>query len=374
MKKIIPIYIILFIYMIINIILPGSSISNNYLYVINPILILLLTVLVTVLTSGIKNRNRNKYSKLQDVVIIMLGYTLFYYLSGLVFGFSYNGYSHTFNGIITNFLAFYSIIFLEEYMRYRLLNYNRSRLNIILVTLFFIIVNTDFYYFINASHLDLFNYIFSSFLPVIIMNITLTYIIVNVNYITSYVYRGVLEAIIIFSPIITNLNSLILSLLYLVFSYFIYLSISNKVILENRIATRRDLKKHKSGSMVLLFGFVFVFILFIVGIFRYKPVTVLSPSMKDYFDRGDIVIIEKIKTVDSLKEGDIIYYKHDNVYIVHRIVSIKYINNRYVIKTKGDNNPGIDEWDVRESDIEGIIRGRVKYLGWPSILISNLFN
>ena len=100
MKKIIPVYIILFIYMIINIIFPESNISNDYIYIINPIIVLLLTVLITIITSGIKNRNRSKYSKNQDVIIIMLGYVLIYYLLGLIFGFSHNGYSTNIKGII----------------------------------------------------------------------------------------------------------------------------------------------------------------------------------------------------------------------------------------------------------------------------------
>ena len=95
--------------------------------------------------------------------------------------------------------------------------------------------------------------------------------------------------------------------------------------------------------------------------------------MKNAFDRGDIVIVEKINSCDNLKRGDIIYYKNNNEYIVHRIVSIDYLNNKYIIKTQGDNNLEIDDWDVKEENIEGIIRGNVKYLGWPSIIISELF-
>ena len=303
----------------------------------------------------------------------MLGYVLIYYLLGLIFGFSHNGYSTSIKGIITNFLSLYSIVFLQEYSRYRLLNYNRSKFNVIFITIFFIIINIDLFFFINASHLDLFNYILRSFIPVIIMNITLSYLAYNVGYLSSYIYRGILEAIIIFSPIITNIHALLLCLLYLVISYFIYLSISNKIMLENRVITKRDIKKDKNGSMILLFIFVFILILFVIGVFKYKPVTILSPSMKNSFDKGDIVIVEKIKSCDKLKKGDIIYYKNNNVYIVHRIVSIDYINNKYIIKTKGDNNNTVDEWDVKEENIEGIIRGKVKYLGWPSIIISDLF-
>ena len=373
MKRIIPIYVVLFLYMIINIILPGSNISNNYIYFFNPILILFLTIFITMFTSGIKNRNRGKYSKIQDIIIIMLLYVFIYYISGLIFGFSYNGYSTSLDGIIINFLSFYSIIFLEEYSRYRLLNYDRSKLNIVLVTLFFIIINTDVYYFIGASHLDLFTYIIKSFIPIIIINVTLSYLAYNTDYLACYIYRGIIDAIIIFSPIITNLNGLIMCLLYLVLSYYIYSTLSNKILLEDRIITRRRIKSNSDKIMILLFIFVFIIILFIFGVFRYKPVTILSSSMKNAFDRGDIVIVEKINSCDNLKRGDIIYYKNNNEYIVHRIVSIDYLNNKYIIKTQGDNNLEIDDWDVKEENIEGIIRGNVKYLGWPSIIISELF-
>ena len=370
MKRIISIYIILLFYMIINIIFLRSNISNNYIYVIKPILLLFLTIIITVLTIGIKNRNRDKYSKIQDLIIIMFIYVFIYYTLGLVFGFSYNVYSTNIIGIINNFISLYSIIFLEEYSRYRLLNYDRSRLNVIFVTLYFIIINIDINSFGLLSNFDLFSFIIKSIIPIIIMNITLSYLSCNLNYLSCYIYRGILEAIIIFSPIIANLNELILCLLYLLLSYYIYLSLYNRILLEDRKNSRR---KSNNKLMILLFAFVFVIMLFVLGLFKYKPVTILSSSMKKSFDRGDIVIIEKINSCENLKKGDIIYYKKDNDYIVHRIASINYLNSNYVIKTQGDNNLEIDDWDVKEENIEGIIRGNVKYLGWPSIIISELF-
>jgi signal peptidase len=78
--------------------------------------------------------------------------------------------------------------------------------------------------------------------------------------------------------------------------------------------------------------------------------TVLSGSMEPVFKRGDLVLMQ---TIDKKPEiGDIIMYTAVNYDqpITHRVVSI---NKFGIIKTKGDANIELDNWDITEEYIMG---------------------
>ena len=94
------------------------------------------------------------------------------------------------------------------------------------------------------------------------------------------------------------------------------------------------------------------------------------------FARGDAVLIKKI-TEDELEElsvDDVIAFDYDKRIIVHRIVSIDKINNKYLIKTKGDNNLSVDAWTVNDEMVYGKVISTIKYIGIPSVQISELLN
>lgn len=65
--------------------------------------------------------------------------------------------------------------------------------------------------------------------------------------------------------------------------------------------------------------------------------------------KDNAVIIPKPKT---LKKFDVVLYKRDNVYILHRIVEIK--GGRYIIR--GDNRDNF-EYDITDHNIIGMLNG-----------------
>lgn len=73
-----------------------------------------------------------------------------------------------------------------------------------------------------------------------------------------------------------------------------------------------------------------------VSFFNYYLFTVLSGSMEDTLKIGDNIIV---KRVDEYKEGDIVTFKHDNIYVTHRITKI----DGDMVTTKGDANTVEDE-------------------------------
>ena len=100
----------------------------------------------------------------------------------------------------------------------------------------------------------------------------------------------------------------------------------------------------------------------IPSFFSWKPFIVLTGSMNQEIASGDLAIVKDVDP-NTLKEGDIIAFKVDNIVITHRIVEIRNDNNEKKFITKGDNNSTQDEGYVKEEQIEGVYKFKIKRLG-----------
>jgi len=372
-KKLIPIYIFLLLYLVISFFISFTT-SKLFLY-LNPLLLLFISFITYYLTNGFRLRNRNKYSKSQNVVIIIISYCIIYYLLGLIFGFLKNGHALTISGIFSNFISYFVVVILKEYIRYRMIFTNKKKTNLVIVTMLFILLDIEFNSLVNLNSSVLFlRYIFKDFIPIILMNITSTYLVYRIGAVSNYIYRGVFGGIVLFSPILPNLNWLVNNMLLVLLLIVLVFSVDKIVDLENKNIKKRILNKDNSFSTYCLFIFTMIFVFFVAGVFKYKPIAILSNSMENEFSKGDVVIVEKIDNDDlsSIKKDDVIYYKYDNRYITHRVIRIEKKNNAYVFYTKGDNNQHEDEWQVNGDTIEGIVRFSVKYVGWPTVWLNTL--
>lgn len=371
-RRLLPLYVLLIMYVFINLLLQFTTYKKLYVTTLNPLFLILITIFTYFMTKDFRSRNRNKYSKRQNIIIIVIAYCLIYYLSGLFFGFYHNGYSLTINGIISNFLSFFTVAMLEEYIRYKTITSFKNKFVIVITTISLILINIDISYLFSInSNIKLFQYFFESILPVVILNITLTYLVCYVDLLSSMLYRGVITGITLFSPIIPRHEWMLTNFLYFIVLFVIMSSVDSLVMLDDRRTRKKEVKKAVVSWPVYVLAVLFV--LFVMGIFKYKPIAIMSNSMYDYFARGDVVVIEKIKGNEiTIKKGDIIYYHHGNSYITHRVVDIEERNGIYIYHTKGDNNNDIDSWEVAASEVKGIIRFRIKYLGWLSVWLYEL--
>ena len=76
---------------------------------------------------------------------------------------------------------------------------------------------------------------------------------------------------------------------------------------------------------------------------------------------------------NKLNIGDIIVFNKNNYIIVHRIVSIKNVNNEIRYFTKGDANKEIDKGYITNSQIKGIVKINIPIIGKPTLWFRNLF-
>lgn len=104
--------------------------------------------------------------------------------------------------------------------------------------------------------------------------------------------------------------------------------------------------------------------------FGIKTYVIISGSMSPEFEIGDIVIVKEVKE-RVLKQGDIISFRQGQKIITHRIIEVlqEEEKNKIVYKTKGDNNNTEDTGTVDYDSIEGIMIGKIPFIGKVSLLM-----
>lgn len=99
----------------------------------------------------------------------------------------------------------------------------------------------------------------------------------------------------------------------------------------------------------------------------YKPVTVLSGSMKPAFSPGDMVIVTP-EPVRDVRVGQVISYRipvGDHHVQSHRVIKVFHQHGAVVVQTKGDANNAPDPWKAK---LHGTTAWRVRAvlpkIGW----------
>ncbi|MFX1279321.1 MAG: signal peptidase I [Promethearchaeota archaeon] len=147
--------------------------------------------------------------------------------------------------------------------------------------------------------------------------------------------------------------------------------------------------KRKIIITIILLGiafsgaFLIYFVMQIALNTKSPMVVVVSGSMEPNLHKGDLLFLKgkdagniKNGTIEG-KEGDIIVFDARGLWIhapsdpiVHRVVDKKYDNGWFFL-TKGDANLSPDEAWVPETRILGVVVGRIPYLGWVKIILTD---
>lgn len=383
MKKNIKL-IILALIILSSIVLEATKISmklgSSYAYVLKPMIWIFIGIITFVFFKNEKIVN-NKYKKEVNFVVVVttLIYFLIYFVLGYIKGFANNPYDSSQRGIITNLWTFLPMLIVREYVRYYMIN-NCDQKRILSWTLFislmFVAVDLNIYKFDTyfETSLTTLEFIIETLLPGIVTNLYLTYICYFAGYKTSVLYALLPQLALYVLPILPDADWSVLSILNSAVPFFSYIYINYMINKMDKTLNHKEVKTVDLKGWLSMIAIVILMVCFGVGLFPIEPLVIASNSMAPKIYKGDIVIIQD-KDVSKVKKGDIIRYKMDGYYVVHRVVMINEDEegNRQFI-TKGDNNEDIDLYPVKEYQYAGTIKFDIPYLGYPTLILSKLLN
>ena len=352
-----------------------SNVFNVFMYSV----FLLIPLLFFIGTYGF-NRSKNIYQQrvFRNVAIVITAYFLITYLLGLIIGFNRSIFkSFSVANIRYNLLPLVLIGVISELLRFLFIDKtNKSKKVAVMTCIFFIVftasMNYKEYSFDDTN--QLFYYIGYMILGNISKNIFLTIQCVHTGYRNNIIYRLIMEGYIYVVPLTPSLGPYVSTVMEIFIPVICAFVVYNSVKKEKLDKPVRFNKKNYIASV--LFVTVIIVVMSNSGFFKIQNLTIGSNSMKPYMAKGDVIIIEKLKgkELEELKKDDILVFRYDNKIISHRIKNIINRDNQFYFVTKGDNNDQKDNNLVKEEDVIGIVRYRIKYIGLPSVWIQDMFS
>ena len=382
MKKNLIIYVILALYLLFNVfvIVPNRSEMNLYNELINPLMWIVICVVAIFLGKDSGLRVRSGVNKTQSLLIVLIIYIILYFLSGLIFGFERTPYSKDILSVLLNLWSFGSIIILQEYVRLQLVkNENKKMYNLVLTTLVFFVLNLNYSNFLDnfTDFKTIFIYVSSVLLPAIAESAVLTYLVYTSGVKASIIYRLFVTIPPFLIPIVPSLDWFVTAVVGVVLPLAVYIYINYVNVVKNERLSRGERKRYSPVVYIPVFALIAVFAAFVMGLFKYQPVAVLSGSMSPTFNRGDAVIINKLtkQEKNELKKGDIIQFISGTRYVVHRIYKVtndEYGNKAFI--TKGDHNNAPDSDMVSLDNVIGKVSFSVPLIGYPSVWLTGVIS
>lgn len=374
-NKILILEIILLIFLLFN----SFVFKMANVYVVTALLVPFL-ILTFVLMGFEKENFRNKKDVLLNIIICLLIYYFVTYFLGLFTGFIRTSYSLSFINIIKNIFPVILLIVVSELLRYEL--FTKSKGNIPCFAIGYVVfvlidVNLSVHMYDVTSYLGLTKMICLVVFPSVTKNILLIYLTQKVGCSNAIVYRLLTDLSTYLLPIFPDFGEYINVLLKTVLPAAIMARLNN---MFNYYELRKIKSSKYNRRKLIIYTFItialFVIVTLTSGLFTYQALTIGSGSMSPKIEKGDIVILKKVKKSElkTINKGDVLVYNHDDKIIVHRVVEILNANGQTSFITKGDNNDTKDSWVIKEDEVIGTVKLKIKYLGMPTVALNELLN
>lgn len=334
----------------------------------------------------LKNKKINSIFNKQVMIwmtIFALVYIGLFYLLGLYFGFMHSKVLFSIKTIFKYIIPLIIIIVSSEIIRKTFLTQNGKirvkkigTINLSVVFTYIIMVLIDFIIYngiYNLSTLDDFLVVLGFVLfASLSCNLLYNYISIRYGEKSIIIYRLITILYIYIIPIIPDVYIFFQSFLRMVYPYLIYLFLDKNFSRFDFIVSYRDRKNEVIGNTILIVVLT-LFIMLISCQFKYGILVVGSESMKGTINKGDAVIYERYDK-EKIVEGNVIIFNYNDIRTIHRVDEIKRVNgiNRYY--TKGDANSRRDDGYITDDKIYGVVKLKVKYIGYPTLWLRELFS
>lgn len=295
------------------------------------------------------------------------------YAMGFYFGFYLNYVGFPYNDILLKIIPIIVSICLSEYVRYGFLS-NKTKFSSTLTFASMVLVDVLIFWnmFTAQSVETLMALIGFVFMSAVAYNLLFNFISNNYGAKPIVAYRLITTIYMFIFPIIPNIYMFFRIFLRLLYPFIVY------VVIKSFFATRDVVVPYKKNRLgTIISSLAVVFMLVVIGLvsckFSYCLLVIGSESMTGAIDKGDAIIYQ-VYDNQVVEEGDVLIFDKQGVTYVHRVVKIENIEGQIRYTTKGDANLNADSWFVVDSEIVGINRATIKFIGYPTLWINSIFN
>ncbi len=337
-------------------------------------LFMLAFAIISYFTFGfVRDKDYLKSTSIKIVIISLLVYLLIIYLLGFFLGFSYSLFNKNILTTLKNVVPYLILFTSIEFTRYIILKKTTNKLQIIILTIEFIVLNIIIG--INGLNLEGFKRIFivtsTIILPIIANQSLCSYITYKISFIPSLIYILVIELYAYVVPFVPSLGNYLRSVFGLILPFMIYFELRKAVKYKEKYSAS-SVRTLRNTLTIITVSFLLILISLTSGIFKYQLVAIVSESMEPTYYRGDAVIITK-KEANEIKEGEILAFNLGTGIITHRVTKITNNGSIYTFITKGDNNNLEDIYEIHNEHVIGTVDYIVKYAGYPTVIVNDLF-
>lgn len=374
-KRLFAIEIILSIIFLLNIFL--KNILSDYFVVL--ILLIAIALIIALMgyepdqdLDGVERRKLVLY-----ILVYCIGFIIFEYGLGLILDYIRTPYKRNLFAIFSNIFSTLLIILSSEYLRYMFVKKGeKNKLILVFAMIVFILVDLTLnvrYYDLKVTA-ELLEFGTVVFLPSFFKNLLLTTFSYRYGMRPGILYRLIIELYVYVMPFTPDLGLYLESVLLMIFPVLVLKVVS--------YGFEKEKKKDYNSKNYLSFTFATIVLIFTVGIialnsnlFVFWMAVVGSGSMEPTINVGDVIIVDKSyqKHLDKLNEGDVLVFKVGKNIYTHRIMKIEEDDGEYSINTKGDRKEQLeDSWVVTNKDVIGVVKYKMKYVGYPTVWLSRV--
>lgn len=350
---------------------------NKPLYTFRNICIIMsLGIALVILLECFGWRKDNSYIKkysTRTLISLMMSYIILIYGLGIILGFT-RGFKAINYQFFINLIVTIVYVIETETVRY-LVSKNSldSKIPLIVFTILSIFLSVLLE--INISNLttaeEKFIFLSTIIFPTIAQESLCSFMTNKISLRLSLIYKFVIKLYYYVLPIVPNMGDYIYSSVNVLYPYLIYIFL-NKIIVKYEKIKANFRKTNITIFSIPLLLFLVLLIILVSGVSRYTMIAIASNSMHPTYDRGDAIIFKKVDP-ESIEVGDILTFTKEDKIITHRVVKRFYSKKGYCFNTKGDNNETQDAFNTCESNVLGKVTFSFKYIGYPTVILNEIF-
>jgi len=239
---------------------------------------------------------------------------------------------------------------------------------------FFIMVMIDMVVFVDLYNVSGFTEVreiigFTVF-GSIASNLLFNYTSNRYGFVGNIIYRLLTVLYVYIIPFIPDMHMFLRAILRMVYPYLIFQVLEYTFANKEKTIARENKRKRIVGYVVT--GIVITLGAMLISCqFRYGLMVIATGSMTGSINVGDAIVFEQYESVtEPLNVGEIVMFDKDGLPTVHRIIAIKNVNGEIRYTTKGDANKQEDEGYITDSDVKGVCKFRIPFMGYPTLWLS----